>query len=434
MTTHDGTQTTAFANLNQQELAALAQDVRQRYEDLKARNLSLDLTRGKPSSEQLDLSNALLSLPGEGDYKDAKGVDLRNYGGLQGIEEIRQLWASVLGVDVANIVAADSSSLNIMFDLISFAYIWGTNDSQRPWKDEETVKWLCPTPGYDRHFAITEHFGFELVTVPMTPEGPDMDVVEELVKDPQVKGMWSVPIYGNPTGAIYSRETIDRLASMETAAKDFRIVWDNAYAIHTLTGNFPENPNVIEIAAEKGNPNRFWYMSSTSKITFAGAGVAFFASSEGNLEWWGKHASIRGIGPNKINQLAHARFFGDEQGVYNQMKSLAGSLEPKFAAVIRILHERLGEYGVAQWTEPEGGYFISMDVLGGSATRVWELAKEAGITLTKAGSAFPHGQDPEDRNIRLAPSLPPLEEVETAMDGVATCVLLACLEGVGALQ
>ena len=434
MTTHDGTQTTAFANLGEQELEALAQDVRQRYEDLKARNLSLDLTRGKPSSEQLDLSNALLSLPGEGDYKDAKGVDLRNYGGLQGIEEIRQLWGSVLGVDVANIVAANSSSLNIMFDLISFAYIWGTNDSERPWKNEENVKWLCPTPGYDRHFAITEHFGFELVTVPMTPEGPDMDVVEELVKDPQVKGMWSVPIYANPTGAIYSRETIDRLADMETAAKDFRIVWDNAYAIHTLTGNFPENPNVIEIAAEKGNPNRFWYMSSTSKITFAGAGVAFFASSAGNLEWWGKHASIRGIGPNKINQLAHVRFFGDEQGVYNQMKALAGSLEPKFSAVIRILQDRLGEYGVAQWTTPEGGYFISMDVLGGSATRVWELAKEAGITLTKAGSAFPRGRDPQDRNIRLAPSLPPIEEVETAMDGVATCVLLACLEGVGALQ
>ena len=233
MTTQDGTTSTAFANLNQQELEALAQDVRQRYEDLKARNLSLDLTRGKPSSEQLDLSNALLSLPGEGDYKDAKGVDLRNYGGLQGIEEIRQLWGNVLGVDVANIVAADSSSLSIMFDLISFAYIWGTNDSERPWKDEEHVKWLCPTPGYDRHFAITEHFGFELVTVPMTPEGPDMDVVEELVKDPQVKGMWSVPIYGNPTGAIYSRETIDRLASMETAAKDFRIVWDNASVSYT---------------------------------------------------------------------------------------------------------------------------------------------------------------------------------------------------------
>ena len=429
MTTADG----AFANLSQQELDSLAADVRQRYEVLKARGLNLDLTRGKPSAEQLDFSNALLSLPGEGDYRSANGTDLRNYGILEGIDDIRELWGRVLGVDAENIVAGDSSSLNMMFDLISFAYVWGTNDSPRPWKDEETVKWICPVPGYDRHFAITEHFGFEMLEVPMTPDGPDMDQVEELVKDPQVKGMWSVPIFGNPTGVTYAAETVQRLAAMETGAPDFRIMWDNAYAIHTLNGEFPDNPNVIEIAREAGNPNRFWYFSSTSKITLAGAGVAFLATSRENLEWWGTHASIRGIGPNKINQLAHVRFFGDEQGVHNQMKQLAGSLAPKFDAVIRILQQRLGDYGVAEWTEPEGGYFISLDVLDGTATRVWELAKEAGITLTKAGSAFPHGRDSRDRNIRLAPSLPPLEEVETAMDGVATCVLYAGLERVGAL-
>lgn len=419
---------TPLNELNPQEREALQADVEKRYRELQARNLNLDLTRGKPSSEQLDLSNALLALPGEDDYVDATGADVRNYGNLTGIVDIRELWAAAIGVDPANLYAGDSSSLNMMFDLISFAFLFGTNDSERPWKDEAQVKWICPVPGYDRHFAITEHFGVEMLQVPMTPEGPDMDQVEELAKDPAVKGMWSVPIFGNPTGITYSRETVERLAAMETGAKDFRIVWDNAYAIHTLTGDVPENPNVIEIAAAAGNPNRFWYMSSTSKITLAGSGVAFFASSADNLDWYASHASIRGIGPNKVNQLAHARFFTDVEGLRAHMAKHAESLAPKFAAVTRILNERLGAYGIAEWTEPEGGYFISLDVTGGSATRVWELAKDAGITLTKAGSSFPHGHDPLDRNIRLAPSLPPLEEVATAMDGVATCVLKACLE------
>ena len=240
--------------------------------------------------------------------------------------------------------------------------------------------------------------------------------------------MWSVPIFGNPTGITYSAETIERLCAMETAAPDFRLIWDNAYAIHTLTDEFPDNPNVLEISAKHGNPNRFWYMSSTSKITHAGSGVAFFASSKENLDWYNSHAGVRGIGPNKVNQLAHARFFGDVDGLRAHMLKHAGSLAPKFEAVIGILKERLDEYGVAEWTEPTGGYFISLDVKDGSAKRVWELAKEAGITLTKAGASFPGGIDEHDENIRLAPSLPPLDEVRTAMDGVATCVLLACIE------
>lgn len=420
--------TMSLKDLDQAQLTELMEQTRQKYDELKARNLNLDLTRGKPSSEQLDFSNALLALPGTDDYTDKTGADVRNYGNLKGIQDIRDIWAEAIGIDAKYVYAGDSSSLNIMFDLISFAYIWGTNDSEKPWKDEEKVKWICPVPGYDRHFSITEHFGFEMVTVPMTPEGPDMDQIEELAKDPQVKGMWSVPIFGNPTGITYSADTIERLAKMQTAAPDFRIIWDNAYAIHTFTEVFPENANVIDIAAKQGNPNRFWYMSSTSKITLAGSGVAFFASSEANLEWYASHASIRGIGPNKVNQLAHARFFGDVDGVKAHMAKHAASLKPKFEAVIRILNDRLGEYEIAEWTEPEGGYFISLDVTGGSATRVWELAKDAGITLTKAGSSFPHGHDPKDQNIRLAPSLPPLAEVETAMDGVATCVLLASLE------
>lgn len=418
----------SLSDLDPTQFSELAQRTRQQYDELKARNLNLDLTRGKPSSEQLDFSNALLSLPGEGDYTDNTGVDVRNYGGLNGIADIRELWAEALGIDPDNLIAGDSSSLNIMFDLISWSYIWGNNDSPRPWKDEGTVKWICPVPGYDRHFSITEHFGFEMVQVPMTPTGPDMDAVEELVKDPQVKGMWTVPVFGNPTGVTFAPEVVEKLAAMETAAPDFRIVWDNAYAIHTLTGAKPDSPDVIALAEKHGNPNRFWYMSSTSKITLAGSGVAFFASSKANLEWYASHASIRGIGPNKVNQLAHARLLGDAQGLHTLMKQHAASLAPKFEAVIGILQDRLGEFGVAQWTEPEGGYFISLDVLDGSATRVWELAKDAGITLTKAGASFPHGVDEKDQNIRLAPSLPPLDEVRTAMDGVATCVLLACVE------
>ena len=426
-----------FAALDSSEFNALAADVRQRYDELLAKNLNLDLTRGKPSSEQLDFSQDLLSLPGRDDYRTRNGTDVRNYGGLDGTEDIRELWADVLGIDVENLIAGDASSLNIMFDLISYAFAFGTNDSPRPWHAEHaehaehtahSVKWLCPVPGYDRHFAITERFGFEMIQVPLTSEGPDMDRVEELVKDPQVKGMWTVPIFANPTGVIYSPATTERLAAMETAAPDFRIVWDNAYAVHAFNGEFPDNPNVLEIAAAAGHPNRFWYFSSTSKITHAGSGVAFFASSKENLDWYRSIATVRGIGPNKVNQLAHARLFGDVAGVRALMRQHAGSLAPKFEAVIGILEERLGGHDVATWTKPQGGYFISLDVVPGTATRVWELAKNAGINLTKAGSAFPHGVDPDNRNIRLAPSLPPLAEVTEAMDGVATCVLLAALE------
>ncbi|MDK8796802.1 aminotransferase class I/II-fold pyridoxal phosphate-dependent enzyme [Corynebacterium sp. MSK044] len=406
----------------------LTTKVREEYEALKARNLNLDLTRGKPSTEQLDLSDDLLELPGKDTYVDATGTDVRNYGNLQGIKDIREIWGELIGVPAENLYAGDASSLNIMFDLISWSYAFGNNDSQRPWSAEETVKWICPVPGYDRHFAITEKFGFEMITVPMLEDGPDADAVAELVKDPAVKGMWVVPMFANPTGATVSEEVVRKLASMETAAPDFRIVWDNAYAVHTFTEDFPPIIDVLSASADAGNPNRFWVMSSTSKITHAGAGVAFFAASKEDLDWYASVAGIRGIGPNKINQLAHAKFFGSADGVRALMQKHAQILAPKFEAVLEILERRLGEYNVARWTTPTGGYFISLDVIDGTATRVWELAREAGITLTKAGSAFPKGEDPNDRNIRLAPSLPPIDEVRTAMDGVATCVLLAALE------
>ncbi|MCQ4619016.1 aminotransferase class I/II-fold pyridoxal phosphate-dependent enzyme [Corynebacterium sp. CCUG 71335] len=418
----------SLLDLDQAARDELAQQVRGEYEALKARNLNLDLTRGKPSSEQLDFSNELLELPGRENYTDSSGTDVRNYGNLKGIADIREIWGELIGVNPENLYAGDSSSLNIMFDLISWSYTFGNNDSERPWREEETVKWICPVPGYDRHFAITEKFGFEMVNVPMLEDGPDADAIAELAKDPAVKGVWVVPMYSNPTGATVSEEVARKLATMETAAPDFRVVWDNAYAVHTFKDDFPPIIDVLSIAAEAGNPNRFWVMSSTSKITHAGAGVAFFASSTENLDWYASIAGIRGIGPNKINQLAHAKFFGDVDGVRDVMRKHAQSLAPKFEAVLEILQNRLGEYNVARWTEPEGGYFISLDVVDGTATRVWELAKEAGISLTKAGSAFPHGKDDNDRHIRLAPSLPPLDEVRTAMDGVATCVLLAALE------
>ena len=418
----------SLLTLESSALAELAAKVREEYAGLKAKGLKLDLTRGKPSKAQLDLSNALLSLPGEGNYTDAEGADLRNYGNLKGVKKLRELWGELTNIDPELLLAGDSSSLNIMFDLISWAYTFGTNDSPRPWSEEETVKWICPVPGYDRHFAITELFGFELVTVPMEDDGPDVEAIAKLAQDPQVKGMWLIPMFSNPTGVLISEDKTRRLAEMDTAAPDFRIVWDNAYAVHTLTDEFPEVLPVLDIAKQGGHPNRFWAMSSSSKVTFAGSGVSFFGSSAENLDWYLAHAGIRGIGPNKINQFAHAEFFGSADGVRELMRRHAELLAPKFAAARRILDERLGEYGVAEWTDPAGGYFISMDVVDGTATRVWELAKDAGIVLTKAGAAYPHGRDENDRNIRLAVSLPPQEEIEEAIDGVATCVLLAAIE------
>lgn len=418
----------SLLELNPEQLKELTEQTRTQYEELKAKGLKLDLTRGKPSRAQLDLSNDLLELPGQDNFTDADNVDARNYGNSKGIRDIRELWGNLIGVPLGNILAGDSSSLNIQFDLISWAYTFGTNDSERPWSQEDSLKWICPVPGYDRHHTITEAFGFEMIPVPMLEDGPDMAAVKELVKDPAVKGMWTVPVYSNPTGVTFSEEVVKELASMETAAPDFRILWDNAYAVHPLGDEFPELIDVLTVSEEAGNPNRFWQFSSTSKITHAGSGVAFFASSTANLEWYLKYAGVRGIGPNKMNQLAHAKFFGSAEGVRAVMRRHAGLLKPKFDAVLDILESRLGKYNVAQWTKPEGGYFISLDVVDGTATRVWELAKDAGIVLTKAGASFPLGEDPNDRNIRLAPSLPPLEEVEAAMDGVATCVLLAALE------
>lgn len=421
----------ALSDLPTDELARLESQLAAEYDALAAENLGLDLTRGKPSPEQLDLSERLLSLPGEGDHM-AGSTDVRNYGGGAGLPELRSIFAQLLGVGTDRVIAQDNASLSIMYDLLTFSMLFGTPDSGRPWKDEPQLRWLCPVPGYDRHFGITEALGIEMVPVPLGPTGPDMDEVERLVaEDPSIKGIWCVPIFSNPTGAVYSDHAVSRLAHMATAAPDFRVIWDNAYVVHTLTTDFPKVPDVDTLAAEAGHPNRFLQVCSTSKITFAGAGVSFLSASKVNLDWYLGHTGVRSIGPNKVNQLAHARFFGNAEGVRAHMLEHRESVAPKFAAADAALTRRLGEYGVASWTVPEGGYFIDLEVVDGTATETVRLARELGVALTPAGSAYPYGNDPDDRHIRLAPTLPPLAEVETAMDVVGLCALLAACRAAG---
>ncbi|GAB2470808.1 aminotransferase class I/II-fold pyridoxal phosphate-dependent enzyme [Xylanimonas ulmi] len=424
--------TPAPSSSSSSDLAASLPDLpalREQYAALQALGLALDLTRGKPSAEQLDLAEPMLALPGEGAHTDASGVDVRNYGGLDGLTGLRQIFGELLDVPVAQLLALGNASLTLMHDAIAYAHLWGVPGSPRPWGREETVKFICPVPGYDRHFSVCEAFGVEMVTVPMTPDGPDAEAVAALVADdPAVKGLWVVPTYANPDGAVVSEAVARRLVSMPTAAPDFRIFWDNAYALHHLTANETKTANVIDLAAQAGNPDRPLMFASTSKVSFAGAGVAFLAGSPANIAWYKRHLAVQSIGPDKINQLRHLLFFGSAEGVRAHMRKHREILAPKFAAVDRVLTERLGDTGVATWTQPQGGYFISLDVVPGTAARVVELAKGAGIALTPAGATFPYGRDPRDANIRLAPSMPPLAEVEQAMDAVATCVLLAAAE------
>lgn len=409
------------------EIAAFRDSQQQAYDALRARGLSLDLTRGKPSAEQLDLSDAILALPSS--TRSAAGVDVRNYGGLEGLPELRAIFAELLGVDVDQIVAGGNSSLVMMREVLVDLLLKGGVDSERPWSAEERVRFVCPVPGYDRHFTLLDWLGIEPVTVPMLDDGPDMDAVERLVADdPTVKGMWLVPTYANPTGAVTTQEVAARLASMPTAAPDFKILWDNAYAFHHLTATETKSADIVSLASAAGHPHRPIVFASTSKITYAGAGVAFLAGSRQTVQWYLGHLGAGAIGPDKLNQLRHAEFFGSAQGVRDHMARQRAVIAPKFAEVEQVLSERLGGLGVATWTRPEGGYFVSLDVLDGTAARVIGLAREAGVALTPAGAAFPGGHDPRDRNIRLAPTFPSMAELTTAMEAVATCVLLAAAE------
>ncbi|TWE09188.1 aminotransferase [Rudaeicoccus suwonensis] len=416
-----------LTDLSADELAAFRAEQQTAYDTLAGSGLKLDLTRGKPSAAQLDLSNGLLDLP-KGVH-DASGTDTRNYGGLQGISELRQIFAELLWVEPAQLVAGGNSSLTMMKDTLVDLMLFGGVDSPGPWSAQEKVRFICPVPGYDRHHTLLDSLGIEMLAVPMNDDGPDVDAVAALVKDdPTVNGMWIVPTYANPAGAVCSQEVAAALVAMPTAAPDFKILWDNAYALHHLTADEVKSADILSLASAAGHPHRPILFASTSKITFAGAGVAFLAASTEQVAWYLKHLGEGAIGPDKVNQLRHAQFFGDADGVRAHMARHREIIAPKFAEVQRILTDRLGGTGVATWTDPKGGYFVSLDVVPGTAARVVQLAKDAGIALTPAGASFPYGVDPQDTNIRLAPTFPALPEVTAAMEAVATCVLLAAAE------
>jgi aspartate/methionine/tyrosine aminotransferase len=409
-------------------LKASAPELDRRYEAFKSRKLALDMTRGKPCSEQLDLANALLTNLGPTDYRAEDGTDCRNYGGLDGLPEAKKLFADFMEVAPNEVLIGDNSSLALMHDSIARALSHGVPGGDGPWGRSPT-KFLCPVPGYDRHFAICEHFGIEMVNVGMTDEGPDMSAVEELAsRDASIKGVWIVPKYGNPTGATCSDKVVERFARMKTAAKDFRIFWDNAYAHHHLVDSPPALANLLEACKAAGNADRVLSFGSTSKVSYAGAGIAMMGASEKNVAWLRAHRSKSTIGPDKLTQLRHVRFFKDMAGVREHMKKHAAILKPKFDAVNRVFESELAGKGVASWTRPLGGYFVSLDTLPGLARSVVKMAADVGVKLTEAGATFPYGKDPDDRNIRVAPSLPKLAHNQTAMEVVSVCILRASVQ------
>ncbi|MET8688042.1 aminotransferase class I/II-fold pyridoxal phosphate-dependent enzyme [Streptomyces sp. NPDC004732] len=409
-------------------LDGLLEQARKDYDALAGRGLSLDLTRGKPAPEQLDLAEDLLSLPG-GRHTAADGTDVRNYGGLQGLPELREIFAELLQVPAGQLLALGNSSLELMHDCLVHALLGVLPGAGSRWADQERIAFLCPVPGYDRHFGLCERFGIDMIPVPMTAEGPDMDEVERLVaENPAVKGIWCVPKYSNPDGVVYSDETVARLAAMPTAAPDFRIFWDNAYAAHHLTDEPAEIADLLAACAAAGHEDRTFVFGSTSKITAAGAGVAFFGSSPANIKWLLANNQKRSIGPDKVNQLRHVMFLKDADGVRAHMERQRALLQPKFETVARILESELGGTGLATWTSPKGGYFVTLEVPDGCAKEVVRRAAAAGIVLTPAGATHPHGNDPRDAVIRVAPSYPRPEELEAAIKGLTTCVRLVGYE------
>jgi DNA-binding transcriptional MocR family regulator len=400
-----------------------------RYQGFMEQKLRLNMTRGKPCPDQLDLSAGLMTSLSEKDFKAQDGTDCRNYGGLDGIPDMRRLFADLLGTSIEHVSVQGNSSLNMMYDTLIKAMLFTLPDGEQPWSKLEKIRFICPVPGYDRHFFVTQELGFEMIPVPMTDEGPDMDRVEALAAaDPLIKGMWVVPVYSNPEGVTCSDATCRRLAAMPTAAPDFRIFWDNAYVVHHLDPADPEGtPDILQLCMDAGHPNRVFEFASTSKITWAGAGVACLASSPANLSFVHKHMSIQTIGPDKVNQLRHSKYLKDKAGVMALMARHAEILRPKFSMVQDVLERELAGLGICQWKKPKGGYFVSLSVLPGTAAEVVRLAKACGVELTPAGNPFPHGQDPDDTNIRLAPSFPPLSELQPAIEVLCTCIKLAAL-------
>ena len=399
------------------------------YRAFQAKDLKLNLTRGKPSPAQLDLSAELLALPGAATGYAEDASDCRNYGGLQGLAEARRLFSGIMGAPADQVVVANNSSLALMHDTVVYALLKGTCDSALPWSRQGEIAFLCPVPGYDRHFKICADYGIRMLAVALRENGPDMDEVERRVaEDASIKGIWCVPKYSNPTGTVYSDEVVERLAAMKTAAPDFRLYWDNAYAVHHLTEERIAIANILELSARHGHPNRPLVFASTSKITLAGAGLALFAGSQENVKWLLACFTPRTIGPDKVNQLRHVLFLKDEEGILRLMDKHRSLLAPKFQAVLDVFANKLTHVPDVTWTRPKGGYFISLDVPRGCARRVVALAKQAGIELTPAGATHPYGNDPEDRTIRIAPTFPDVTEAAQAAEGVALCVLLAAAE------
>jgi DNA-binding transcriptional MocR family regulator len=399
------------------------------FEAFKAKNLGLDMSRGKPSAAQLDLSNALLDVVTSKDYLSSQGAETRNYGGLDGLPETKELFKDFLEVSsVDEVVIGGNASLTIMHDIISRGITHGMCDSIQPW-GKEIIKFICPVPGYDRHFSICEHFGIEMIPVACNNDGPDMDKIEQLVaNDASIKGIWIVPKYSNPTGLSCSDEVVDRLSTMKTAANDFRIFWDNAYSVHHLSEDKDVLKNILETCKTAGNANRPFILCSTSKITFAGAGISGVGGSIANMDWYRGHLFFSTIGPDKLNQVRHNRFFKNIEGLHNHMKKHATLLKPRFDKTLAILESELGGTGLATWTQPKGGYFISFNVPSGCAKRVVALAASAGVKLTGAGATYPYKNDPNDSNIRLAPSCPTVEEIEQAMKIVCLAVKITAIE------
>ena len=418
-----------LANSTTEQLEQFKVSLSEQFQQIKSKQLALDLTRGKPSAEQLGLSDALDGIL-QGNYQTQAGVDARNYGGLEGIAEARQIGAQVLGVPVENVFAAGNSSLTLMYQVMSIAVQFGLTGANSAWSKQGTVKIICPVPGYDRHYTVCEQLGIEMVNVAMTATGPDMDAVEQLIKeDESIRGMWCVPKYSNPTGVIYSDETVARIAKLgQIASSDFRIFWDNAYAIHDLSFPASELANIFEACEQAGTQDSVIQFASTSKVTHAGAGVAFLAASATNLKGFQQALGVMTIGPDKINQLRHAKFFAEEGSLQAHMQKHAAIIKPRFEVVLKHLQESFADNDLGRWESADGGYFISFDSKPGLAKRIVQLANEAGVKLTPAGATFPYGLDPNDSNIRIAPTVPTVEQVDAAMQVFVLCVQLASVE------
>ena len=420
-----------YQAMNKAQLQAEYETVTRRFEELKGKNLKLDMSRGKPGKEQLDLVSDMLTVLKTPEDCVEAGFDVRNYGELTGLPCAKKYFAELLGCQPEECFIGGNASLTLMYDTIAKAYTHGLLHSEQPWSKLDKVKFLCPSPGYDRHFNVTKSFGMELITIPMTGTGPDMDAVEEAVKDPAVKGIWCVPKYSNPEGIIYSPETIDRIAHLKPAAPDFVVMWDNAYCIHEFEGDYVPFPDMLSLCREAGNPDMVFEYASTSKVTFPGAGVSVMAASVDNIKYMVSLMTYQSISYDKVNQLRHVRYLKDKAHTLELMKKHAAIMGPKFRCVADTLDKEIAPLDIASWRRPKGGYFVSFNAMPGTARRTLALCKEAGVTMTSAGATFPYGKDPQDSNIRIAPSLPPVEELEQAMRVFCVCVKLAALEKLG---